>query len=276
MNMTYEDWKTYKECPKKYFLFIRKGMAPTAPQNDYFRLYGLLIQSFFQHYSNIWRYKTPYMPPDFIQAKLKTLYEQLLETTQVDWNGRFVKGSKEDIYNEVYRDVCIIMDSPNQNYFLNTRANLEIAVDTQTGIRITHPISFLHKNLDESVLIFEGRGSSKVKKKEKGHRLLFYALLYYMHFKKIPEQLAYFYYRYNTLAPFPYDLTILNEFRAMVSKDMKDMMALSHFPANPCTNSCKYCPYNNSCEDRSKWQANRRKASTIEAPEEIGVINLGF
>lgn len=276
MNISFHAWQAYKECPKKYFLQYRRNEDPTVPQNDYFRIYGFLVQRFFQMFSNIWRFKTPYMPPEFIRKKLNVLYDELLNSITVNWTGRFVTLSRDEIFEEAFTDICLIMDSENQNYFLNTQSEIEIEVSTSWGPKINGRLDFIHKNLDNSVLILDGKGSKKVKKNVDDNQLLFYALLYYFYFKRVPSRLGFFYYRYNLMAPLQFDLDVLNEFRALLSKDVRDIMSLDYFKATPCTKACKYCLYNNSCSERSKWQMERRKPSKISVSSEDGIVSLGF
>ena len=274
MNISYHAWKAYKECPRKYYLKFFRKTEPTRPDNNYFKLYGLLMEKFFEMFSNKWRFKTPYMPPDFIRKKLRVLYDNILEMNDVDWYGRFVKLGKEDIFEQALHDVQEIMNSENHNLFLNTKSEVAIEVKTKDGVTLSARIDFIHKNLDNSVLILDGKGANKVKKNVSDDQLMFYALLYYLHTSKIPERLAFFYYRFNLVAPVPYDINTLNEFRARVSKDVKDIINMESFKARPSTKACKFCPYNNSCPDKTKWQAKKKKSS-IEK-DAIGIVNLGF
>lgn len=276
MNINFEIWKTYKECPKKYFLQYRKQLPPTKPQNDYFKLYDLLVKKFFQNFSNIWRYKTPFMWPEFIRKKLNIIYEQLLETLTIDWAGPFVKLSKNEFFENAFEDIRKIMDSHNQNYFLNTRADIEIEVKTKEGHKISDSIDFIHTDaFNNNETIIDGKDSKKVKKRINNDQLFFHALLYYFHYKKIPTQSAFFYYRHNLIAPQSFDNEVFNKYRTNISKDIKDIVTSSSFEATPSTKACKHCLYSNSCAERSKWQTMHRNSKTDLFSAE-GVINFGF
>ena len=131
MKISYNSWKDYKECPKKYFLRYRKKEPSQIPKNDYFTLYGVLTERFFQMFCNIWRYTTPYMPADVIRQKLDILYKELMRNAEVDWTAPFVKYSEAEIFEQSYTDICKIMDSMNQNYFLNTKSEVSIGVNVK-------------------------------------------------------------------------------------------------------------------------------------------------
>ena len=119
MNISYHAWNDYQECPKKYFLRYKQKLPSPEPENEYFTLYGKLTEKFFQMFSNIWRFSMPYMPPEEIRFKLNKLYEEILRVTPVDWTASFVKYSKEEIFEQAFNDVYVIMDSLNQNYFFS-------------------------------------------------------------------------------------------------------------------------------------------------------------
>lgn len=51
MKLSYSSYDTYLKCPKKY-QYEHSGMRPPEQENKYFALYGMLIQKFFQEYTN--------------------------------------------------------------------------------------------------------------------------------------------------------------------------------------------------------------------------------
>lgn len=277
MNISYNAWKNYRECPKKYFLKNRKKQAPSVPQNDYYTIYGKLTEKFFQFFCNNWRFKSPYMFPEDIKQKLRAIYADILKNSIVNWSAPFIKHSQEDIFNQSYADICAIMDSQNQNYFLNTKSEVTIEVATQIGANIVGRLDFIHKDaLGSGILVFDGKGSNNMGKNVEDFQVLFYALLHFFHFKILPEQLGFFYYRFNTFKEVQISYEILNEFRARLSLDIKNILKDTTFTATPSPKSCKYCDYRTTCLEGIEDQAKRRRKSKISEQDESILENIGF
>jgi CRISPR/Cas system-associated exonuclease Cas4 (RecB family) len=276
MRIDFHKWSAFKECPKKFYLrYIVKGPV-TVPENDYFKLYGNLVQKFFERYCNQWRYRTPYIFPDVIRERLQVLYEDLLRVSIINWSDIYVKKSKEEIFEEAYGDVCAIMHSQSQNFFLNTESEVSIDVKVKDEHVINGRLDFLHHPpLSEDIIIIDGKGSLKIGKNVDVNQLLFYALLCSFHFHRLPKEIGFFYYRFNTYIPLPVNAEIINEFRARLSLDIKTMTAASEYLATPSAKSCKYCSYSIGCIECSKSKESRKRKSKIEV-EGNGVVLFGF
>ena len=277
MNISYDAWKAYKECPRKFHMEYIKKVAPTIPVNDYFKLYGDLVQKFFEMFCNIWRYQTPYLPPDMIRDKLAILYKDLLNTSTVNWSAPFCKLSQEDIFEEAFRDICIIMESPNQNYFLNTRSEINIELNLKDSNIINGQIDFIHTDAIDKTrdTIIDGKGSNKISKNVSDNKLLFNCLLYSFRFNKLPAETGFFYFRHNIFSPVIIDEDKLNQFRAQLSLDIKEITR-SNYEPTPCARSCKYCNYLNGCKEGLEAKAKRARPSRIKDLEGDGLVTFGL
>jgi len=278
MKLSYHSWKNYTECPKRFLLQNIQKRSPTVMVNDYHTLYGKLIQKFFELYSNIWKHKTPHLFPEHIREKLLPLYEAILNTTTVIWNGPGMTLSKSDIFDQACNDIGIIMESDSLNKFLNTKSEVSIKIDLKDSNTLEGRIDFIYNNSlsDMNVIIFDGKGTNKIGKNISQNQLYFYALLYYLHNKTMPTELGFFYFRHNTYIPVPFNFDILNEFRAKLSLDIKAISNGGEFKATPSAKSCKYCPYNNTCTEGLLSKAQRARPSKIKDLEGGGVIEFGL
>jgi len=280
MRIDYHKWRDYKECPKKFNLRNIQKAPPTVPVNDYHRLYGRLIQKFFEMYCNIWRNKTPYLFPEIIREKMSELYEQLLMTSTVRWGNTIIcKLSKEEILEKAVKDAVTIMEGPSLNMFLGTKSEISIDVQLKDGNVIDGRIDFLHNcpppNQDQ-VILFDGKGTDKIGKNIDKDQLLFYSLLYYFQFNRPPDEIGFFYFQFSTYIPVPLSESILNEFRAKVSFDIKTITADHKFEATPSAKSCKYCPYAIGCLECLKSKASRARKSKITNIEGDGIVEFGL
>ena len=279
MNITYHSWKAYKKCPKRFYKQYIKKDPPTVPINEYFTLYGRTVEKFFELYCNNWRRDNPTLPPSTIKTKMALIYNDILKNSIVDWTAFYCKYSKDEIFSSAYSDVCNIMESENKAYFLNTKSEVKIEVSLKNGHKINSRLDFLHKNPINliEVSIFDGKGTDTIGKNVDNDQLIFYALLYYFQFKKLPVELGFFYYRFNTLIPVAIDLEIINEFRANLSLDIKNINSIPEYKATPTAKTCKYCDYRNECLEHLKDKATRAKPSKIKNLESDGeIIEFGL
>jgi len=279
MNITYHSWKCYKECPKRFFKQYVKKEPSTVPINEYFTLYGKLAEKFFELYCNTWRRISISLPPEEIRKKMRFLYEGILKNSIVDWTAFYCKYSKEDIFNSCFSDICDIMESPNRNYFLNTKSEVKIELTLKKGgHQIKGRLDFLHTNPMKitEVSIFDGKGTDTLGKNVDKNQLFFYALLYFFQFKKLPVELGFFYYRFNTLIPIEVDKDIIDEFRANLSLDIKAMTQTAEHKATPRAKTCRYCIYANGCLEHLKDKATRARPSKITDIKGEGIIEFSF
>jgi CRISPR/Cas system-associated exonuclease Cas4 (RecB family) len=278
MKLNPHSYQAYLECPKKYFLEYVRKQPPTVPKNDYFALYGKLVEKFFEIFCNTWRFKTPYMFPEVIKEKLEILWQGILDSSIIDWSFRYAKYTKDEIFTQAYNDICTIMNSNNQNYFLNTKSEISIAISLKDEDIINGRIDFIHIDplSNSSVSIIDGKGTNKIGKNINKNQLLFYSLLYYFHYKVLPIEVGFFYYRFNSFNPISFNLDILNEFRAILSYDIKRIKSDSLYTPTPSPKSCKYCGYNNSCKEYMSMKASRAKPSKLKELQGEGVIEFGL
>jgi len=277
MNIHYHSWKAFTECPRKFYYEYVKKATSTVQINDYFKLYGLLVEKFFELFCNNWRYKTPYMPPEEIRYKMKPLYEKIIETSTVLWGDPGCKLNADEIFEEAYNDIFTIMESMNQNYFLNTKSEVSIELKLKNRHRLTGRLDFLHKDaVCDSYSIIDGKGSMKMGKNVDVNQLLFYSLLYFFLNNRLPDEVGFFYYRYNTFVPVEIDEEKLNKFRAMISLDIKKMTSGEGYEPTPSAKSCKYCNYLIGCEKGQEAKAKRARPSKIKDLEGEGLITFSF
>jgi len=277
MNISFSAWKMYTDCPKKFNkMYVQKAQR-TVPLNEYFTLYGRAVEKFFELYSNIWRFKTPILSPEEIKRKLIFIFNDILKSSVVIWDLPYCNEPKEEIFNRALHDIKSIMTSTNKGLFLNTKAEVSISLNLKDNHKMKGRLDFVHTTpMSGEVVVFDGKGTNKIGKNVSDDQLYFYAFLYYFRFQKLPSQIGFFYYQFNTLIPVAMDMDILNDFRARLSLDVKEMFKAEH-EATPSGGACKYCPYFNGCEEGEKSSLGRKRGSKIKGIECNGeIMEFGF
>lgn len=274
MIISHKSWVTFKECPHKYYLTYIKKEKPLKQENDYHKLYGLLVQKFFELFCNLWRFKTPHLFPEVINERLLILWEKMLSTVNVEWPAR---KTGQELFDRAFRDICTIMGSVEQNYFLNSKAEVTVQVKLKDSHILMGRIDFIHTDYlsGNSTVIFDGKGTDTIGKNVNKEQLYFYALLYYLETKVLPATLGFFYYRHNTFIPIFFNLEVLNEFRAQLSLDIKKMTSCDILNPTPSAKACKYCIYIGLCKEGLESKAKRSKQSKIDIQCE-GISEFSF
>jgi CRISPR/Cas system-associated exonuclease Cas4 (RecB family) len=218
------------------------------------------------------------MPADFIRSKLVILWEDLLKASVVDWNSTIATLTSDQILDKAFDDIFAIMESPNQNYFLNTRSEVAFKIATKFDVNLTCRMDFIHTNpLDNTIMIFDGKGAKTVGKNVDKDQLYFYALLYYLHYKILPIAMGFFYYQHNKFVAVPVTMDLLNAFRERLSEGMKKINAGIEIDATPSWKACTYCEYRIGCTEYVKFQADHhREALEISNTEDTGIVQFGL
>jgi CRISPR/Cas system-associated exonuclease Cas4 (RecB family) len=204
------------------------------------------------------------------------LYDDLLCTANVNWDAPIAAMSKEELLSQAVTDVCAIMDSMNQNHFLNTRSEISIELELKNKHIINGRLDFVHTNpMTDDDIIFDGKGTNTIGKNVSNDQLYFYALLYSFKNKRPPAGTGFFYYRHNTFIPVFTNPKIINDFRVRLSVDIKDMTTRLDYIPTPCAKSCKYCRYMNGCKEGQEAKAKRARKSVIDM-DGTGIIEFGI
>lgn len=277
MRIDFHKWEDFRDCPKKFFLKHIKKEPPTVPKDDYSKIYGKTVEKFFELFCNIWRYKTPYIFPDVIRERLLKIYNDILSYSEVKWSSSRHKCSRDELFELIVADVCAIMDSQNQNFFLNSKSEVSIDATIKDGHVINGRVDFIHylPPFSQDYMIIDGKGVNKIGKNVSDDQLLFYALLCFFQYKKLPVEIGFFYYKFNVFAHVPLDSDILNEFRARLSLDIKKMTEPVEHRATPTAKACTYCDYYATCLEGLQAKAQRAKKSKIELDGD-GLMQFSF
>ena len=185
--------------------------------------------------------------------------------------------TKDDIFYQSLNDIATIMDSPNQNYFLNTKS--EIPIDVKgTDLTLSGRIDFIHRDaVSNTPLIFDGKGTDTIGKNINDDQLFYYALLYKTHYNEIPAALGFFYYKFNLFKPVEFNESILQEFKKRLTLDINKIIADTEFNGTPSPKACQYCEYKTVCQDYAKYKAEHTKESKLElADTNTGVIDINI
>lgn len=269
MKISYSDYRTYIECPKKYY-FVSNHIPPSEKPDKYFALYGLLLESFFKIYTNKILKNGIILTEKEIIEILSKNWKEILLNNYVDWERPWVKETPSDIFNAAYKD--ILENIQKIDFWKNAYSEVTINIYLNSSKDLlTGRIDFIVNNPDGSAEIIDGKGTNKIEKNVDLEQLYFYILLYYLHYKKFPKKAGFLYYKYKTLCYIDYDQKTISDFKDKFLYTFNIMKKDSEFKSIVNLNKqCKWCLYKGHCNDYIK------KRNELDLKNNTANINPDF
>lgn len=274
MKLSYSSYNTYLQCPRK-FKYELDGVKPPTEDSKYFALYGILIQKFFEEYTNSLLKSKIQITPELIRVVLKKMWDKILSRNYVNWKDPWVKQTADEIYEEAYTDILENIKVFTLFKECKSEVNIEIRLK-KSGDILKGRLDFIRELPDGSVEILDGKSTSHLDRVD-NEQLLFYALVYFLRHNKLPKKLGFLFYRYRTIQYIDFNTDLFIKFKNKLAlaketikkdKEFKPMVKLSKI--------CLYCPYKLDCEPyQIKKEANREKRSKLHAETNGGVVSLG-
>lgn len=293
MWLSWSAFIQYENCGKQYNYQRVQKKEPPEPDSKHNAIIGSVVQRVYEDFYNeeIWR-KGPGTSDELIKRTEKHYYD-FLDEEYIDFNDikcRF-SGPTEPL-KECYEIVPKVLEGIKREQFLGPYAKSEIKFKERFGSDFLFGyVDFIIRKQDGEVILLDGKSSKHREKYVDERQLYFYALLFYLRYKKLPDKLGFFYYRFADQSDLAVDWIPVE--RAKVKRlkiqieDTIDGIRNRKFPAKPKYTHCQWCPYELICKERqeqkktnrTKRQKNSKKPSldadfSGEGPAEIGFDNL--
>lgn len=294
--------KMYEECPQK-FLWTKgwedielgrgpgKGKKRPEERSRHHAVMGIVIQYAIEVMYNdeLWR------DPQNLSANLVDLIEkewkrQLADPRNViDYN---MSGPEEDMLEVCRKGAIGYLKTMKEHRFLGVYAKAE--VDLLGWIDKWNPIGgradTIVRRDDTGITIIDGKNTLHKMKYTDPDQLRWYALLFKLSYRQLPDRLAYVWYR------FPYDDEAEEtgvEWIDFTEEDLKGIaqraldarqgMRKRKFEPTPTPKNCRFCDFEPVCEARQaqrKANAANRKPRASSKVDELkdagGFIDLSL
>jgi hypothetical protein len=297
--------KMWEECPQKFvwskgwdrydFGYGPGERKPKPEQRSrHHAVFGIVIQQAIEDMYNLELYRDP-----------KTLTSRMLEIGQKEFDRQIDKPKNKISYSEARMtraemwELCAdgitgFVQTMKAHRFLGPYAKAE--VDLVGWIDKWNPIGgradTIIKRSDSGVTIIDGKNTMYKMKYTDPDQLRWYALLYKLLYKELPDRLAYVWYRFPTgLVTTDKDGTETIETGvewvefdegdlqglAQRALDAKEGMEAEQFDPTPSPKVCNFCDFLSVCDARQKQKAaNSAKRGKKSRLEEITNATGGF
>jgi hypothetical protein len=287
----------------------RKKPLPIK-KSEHHALLGIAIQYAIERFYNdeLWKM----MGPADLQKRILQLGEEALKLELarkfIDWNKA---PPRDEMYQLVHDAILGYIRTLKAHRFLGPYAKAE--VDLVAYIDQYNPVGgradMIIRRDDTGVTILDGKNSKRYKDPKDKTKLMtytdpdqlrWYALLYYLCYRQLPNRLGFVFYRYPHGSPVldmdgnpvagKYEEGV--EWVPFTKDDLKGLaqravdarlgMGKEKFEARPSPNNCRMCDYETVCPERqAQKEANRRgprKSSSLpvlDAADGIVELDLG-
>jgi len=289
--------KMFEECPQK-FVWSKgwdqydcgHGPGNRKPKPEqrsrHHAVYGIAIQQAIEDMYNQELYRDP-----------KTMVSRMLESGKKEFDRQIDKPKNNISYSEARMtraemwDMCAggitgFVQTMKAHRFLGTYARAE--VDLVGWIDKKNPIGgradTIIKRTDTGTTIIDGKNTKYKMKYTDPDQLRWYALLYKLLYRVLPDRLAYVWYR------FPYDQDAGEEGVEWVEFDEADLQGLAqraldakeamraeNFDPTPSPKVCNFCDFVTVCDARREQKAaNSAKRNKKSRIKEITESTTGF
>jgi CRISPR/Cas system-associated exonuclease Cas4 (RecB family) len=277
--LSFTGYKQFKTCGEAYNLERFLKQKPPEKESKHNALVGTVLQRVYEDFYNQELWRLGKATSDELLKRADQYHWEFLEKNYVDFEHVTCKyASPYETLNDVLEVTPKILEGIKREKFLGPYAKSEVEIKVRFGASdflIGH-LDFVIRLPSGEVLILDGKASKHREKYIDEDQLHFYALLFYMRYKKLPDRMGFFYYRF---ADDPEKAIDWVEVSPLKVKDLRqsiqdviDDIRKRRFVANPSTNNCKYCPYQTVCKARlSQQKVNREKRKMTSDKPEIDV-----
>jgi hypothetical protein len=275
MLLSYSEYKSYVQCPKKYYKEVNNIEPPERPSR-YFAVYGILMEFFFKIYSNVYSKKNILLTDEQVYKILRKLWAKVLEENYVVWTDPWCRESSEHIFMSAYEDVLKNLNNFEFWRCAQSGITFEILLKKSQDI-LTCQLDFIVNNLDGTIEILDGKGVYKIDKAIDIDQLYFYILVYLLHYKKLPDKAGFLLYKFQTIRYIDFDMKSIMDFKDKLVMVKKAIKTDKTFEAKVgISKQCKWCDYKMTCEaliNKRKERADKKKPG-ISFDFDGGVISF--
>lgn len=317
---------TYESCPQS-FLWGRgwgtidvgggPGRRKPVPVADskHHAIMGIVLADFWEALYNNEEWKHPSGLLDRLLERARKTFDREILSNFVDWR---LSPPRDELWDTIEQGLRGYLGTMKAHKFLGpySRSEVDLTCYLDKWTPIGGRADLIIRRDDTGITILDGKNSRRYKDRKTGKfmtytdpdQLRWYALCFYLTYRKLPDRLGFIYFRYPFGAPkldvdggtvpavddngvptgdveretgvdwVPYTKDDLKGI-AVRAKDALRGMNKEKFPAIPQPPKCKFCDYEEVCPERqAQKQANRRnkKSSDSFFDGQTGFVTFGM
>lgn len=281
--LSYSAYSQYKKCPKQYYLKRVKKQEPPVKDSKHNAIIGSVVQRVYEDFYNdeLWR-RGKDTSAELMERAEKYYYE-FIDTEYVDFDD--VKCRFDSIHEplkELLEIIPKVLKGIKREKFLGPYAKSEVDIKVRFGTSdfLLGYLDFVIRTQDDELLLIDGKCSKHRDKYVDETQLYYYALMFYMRYKTLPDKMGFFYFRFaddeeKAVDWLPVDKTKIKELREDI-EDTIDNIQKRVFPAQPKYSHCQWCPYEQICSERQEQKKKNRAKRQLKSTKSKKTIKANF
>jgi CRISPR/Cas system-associated exonuclease Cas4 (RecB family) len=276
--MSYSSYKLYNECPKRYRLRKVDKIEPPVKDSKHNAVVGSVVQRVFEDFYNLelWR-KGSETSQTLLDLVPKYFYE-FLDKEYVDFSDVRCNFTREECLEKCEVMVPKVLQGIKDHGLLGPYAQSEIKLRAHLmkNFFLFGYVDFIIRKSDGTVLLIDGKASKHREKYVDPDQLLFYALAFEIRHGSFPDKVGFFFFHFADDPEQAFDWIELSEERMAEMRvklvDTFTNIQRKYFRATPSGKACKYCEFENMCEERQaelKATRQKRRWNKIEKGVEV-------
>lgn len=247
------------------------GEPKPPPEKDsrHHAVMGIAIQAVYEDFYNkqIWKHYKGKALREHLDELAKHHFERVLRKP---WNWvDHRQMSKSEMMRVVREGVRGYLKTMAYHKFLGpvARAEVDMRIYLEPNkIPLSGRPDVIIERPDTGVTILDGKNAQSRDKYTDPDQLRWYAMLYYVIHGRLPDRLAFVYYRY------PYNAETGETGVTWINVTQEDIQGLAararatkagmkarEFEAKPSSKACRFCPYEKVCDVRQSTKRKRKK-----------------
>lgn len=289
--MSWSAFKQYKRtCGKQYKYQRIDKKDPPKKDSRHNAIVGTVVQDVFEDFYNdeLWRRKDN--TSQILLERTDKYFWEYLDNNYINFDDVTCRyDSKTEPLKECLEIIPKTLEGIKREKFLGPYAKSEVNLKVRFGPKdfLVGYLDFVIRRANDEVLIIDGKSSRHREKYVDEDQLYFYALMFYLRYKTLPDKLGFLYYRFaddpeEAVDWLPVKKSKIKELKLEIEDAIYDIKQRK-FPANPHYSHCQWCQYEQICDERMAQKRDNRikrqknsKKKKIDTDFTDGKANIGF
>jgi CRISPR/Cas system-associated exonuclease Cas4 (RecB family) len=295
--LSYSAYKQYKTCPKQYYLKRVKKDTPPEEDSRHNAAIGTVVMKVFEDFYNeeIWRKGAK--TSDELLARAELYFWEFVENEYIDWDDFSCRFSgPTEVLDEILVMVPKVLAGIKREKFLGPYAKSEIDIKVRFGMEdyLLGYLDFVIRTPEDELLLLDGKASRHREKNVDETQLYYYALMFYLRYKKLPDRMGFFYFNFADDPELAMDWIDVDRAKIRdlrrdieqviyeIKQGKKGRNKAGNFPAKPQAKNCRYCLWESVCGERLQQKAANSKKRSKNKPKieadfgDNGTAVIGF
>ncbi len=304
----------YEDCPQKFLwskgwgiIDVGGGPGRKKPlpikKSEHHAILGIAIQWAIERFYNDELWRT--LDPETLKKRLLELADEIfrieLSKKYVDWREVGDRMDGREGLERLIRDAIMgYMRTMKHHRLLGpyAKAEVEYLAYVNKYTPIGGRADMVIRREDTGVTILDGKNSKRYKDPKTGKytltytdpdQLRWYALLFYLTYKKMPDRLGFIYYRYPYGTPIVSENVMegdgieegvdwvqftMDDLKGLAKRAVDAMKGMDRekFAPKPSPQNCKFCDYESVCPERMAQKESNRRGPRNSATLDLTIM----